>query len=69
MVTVSYNLEDSDCDFVLYNSNGNEILRENLQGFNSEKSIILHNLASCTYYYKIIKDNNVIKFDKLIITK
>ena len=69
MVTVIYNIDDSDCDFVLYNSNGNEILRENLQGFNGEKSIILPNFASYAYYYKIIKDNIVIKSDKLIITK
>ncbi|MBO6118244.1 MAG: hypothetical protein J6P44_06870 [Bacteroidales bacterium] len=67
MVNITYNLDDSDCCFVLYNLSGNKILRENLQGFNGEKSIILRNFAFCTSYYKIIKDNIVFKSDKSVI--
>lgn len=61
--------EESSYQFIVCDINGIELIKESLQGNNSEQVINLNKLSAGTYLYKVISKEKTIKIDKLVIIK
>ncbi|MBR1774352.1 MAG: T9SS type A sorting domain-containing protein, partial [Bacteroidales bacterium] len=68
-VVITYTIkENTQATFVLYNSEGKELVTKQLTG-KGMQTVSLNNCPSGTYYYKVYTNEKVIKTDKLVIIK